>query len=136
VDVSSTVPYGNVARSSNSSWSEIELFPTATAVSNMNILGVVKGLEAVSVSTAGGSVRAVQLVVSIEGDVDEQEDLVVRVFGDELGNSVRDTVSMGATVAATGVLRLNPTHDSQSNKYFSTPALHVTASSGTLCRVL
>jgi len=136
VDLSMTVPYGNGSADATLSWSEVELYPSATTASNMELLGIVKKMEIDDCEGTGNAGVAVSMVVCVESDDGETEEIPVRVYGKDLSEVVRSTVVAGVTVAAAGTLRLNPWHDAQSNKYFASPAVHVTSSTGTIQRVL
>jgi hypothetical protein len=130
VDMSATAPYGSARQvGAQSAWAEVELFPTALSVSNMDVVGVVSTIEQGFLEKT----PLVQLTVRVaESDATEEEELVVRCFGDVLGRYVTDSVSRGTTVAVSGTLRLNESHDAASNKYFANPVIHVAVPCGSV----
>jgi hypothetical protein len=130
VDMNNTVPYGNVAAQPlSSSWSEVELFPHTLAVSNMDVLG-----ELLAVQRAGVDRPTAVLTLRIDGDDDRGEELTIKIFG-ALADYAMEHLAIGNTVAATGVLRLNPKYDAVSNRYYCYPALHVAPAVGHVHRV-
>lgn len=110
VDLASTSPFG-VAQAV-SSWTDVTLHLHGHSVSNITICGQV--LE----STAADGVVTISVAV-VEDDATE-EIFTVRCRG--LGP---DALKRKQFVLVTGSLRMSPTHEPATNKYYLTPIVHV-----------
>ena len=130
VDMATAAPYGSERPlQAQAVWSEVELFPHALCVSNIDVIGVV---EAIEESTFHG-VTVTLLTVHVSAGADnESEDIVVRCFGNDLQSYITENVQQGSTVSVSGALRLNPTHNAALNRYYFVPAVHVAAPTGIL----
>lgn len=130
VDMAATSPYGTMKQQGKqTSWSEIEMFPHALTFSNMELVGVVTEIE------KGFKLEApvVQLTVHIaQTATTDDEELVVRCFGQDMVDLVAATVQEGSTVVVSGTLRMNPVLDSASGKYYNNPLVHVAMPTGSI----
>jgi uncharacterized C2H2 Zn-finger protein len=129
VDLGATAPYGASRGRGNaqSLWSEVELHPHARLVSTATMIGTVSAVERGFVFEA--PVLQFTLRIAASASTDEEE-LVVRCFGQPLIDATAAEVSSGASVMVAGVLRLNPSHDAASNRYVANPVIHVSQPTG------
>lgn len=75
-------------------------------------------------------IPVVNMVVHVNGSEScEEEDFSIRCFGSMREFILKD-VAAGSTVLVKGALRLQPTYEAQTNKYYFNPVVHVAAATG------
>lgn len=120
VDLAATSPFGGSKR--DASWVETPLVVHSHAISNITLAGQVVDIE------HGKDASVLSVLVDGGG---EGEAIPVRCVG-QAKVIVEAEVRRKSVVLVVGSLRLTPTHDSMTNKYFMNPVVHVVDAAGSI----
>ena len=128
VDLAGTSPFGAEHTVVAQRWGDVEVVPHALSVNNITIVGIVSEIDS-NARAAEGTLSTAFATVRVASDEasDGFDDFVVQCDANSLLG-----LSKGDTVCVVGSIRLHPTLDDSSGKYYSVPILHVSEGSGAL----
>ncbi|CCW70110.1 unnamed protein product [Phytomonas sp. Hart1] len=127
VDLSMTSPFG-VQDQPEFSWVDTEIIPHAVAVSNITVSGKVLEVNK-------NDDKMLQIIVLVSSETPDEGDKMTIICSSEISKIYIETIQPDDYLFVCGVLRLTSIYENLSDKYYSTPVIHVATPAGLIGKI-